>query len=100
VSVDGYLSSGQEVMVVPLGSGGSGGVFDALLFIRLGGKIRFVSYIPSNGHLDIFLVDGILRVTTPNYRNGDPNCCPASHHYEIDTLHGIRLIKIRNWTGP
>lgn len=102
VSIDGYLNNGQEVMVVPLGSGGSGGIFDSLLFIRLNGKVRFIGYVPSaNGHLDIALADGALRVRTPIYRIGDPQCCPLKPHYEIDTLRGIRLVKLNGWDdGP
>src|SRR5260370_9485019 len=39
---DRFLADGQRVMIVPIDSGGSGGVFTALLFTRIGGMTRFV----------------------------------------------------------
>src|SRR6266852_2629019 len=44
---DGFLADGQRVMIVPIDSGGSGGVFTALLFTRIGGMTRFVGNLPS-----------------------------------------------------
>jgi len=40
---DGYLANGQRVMIVPIDSGGTGGVFNALLFTQIGGATRFVA---------------------------------------------------------
>lgn len=94
----GFLANGQEVMVIPLGSGGSGGVFYSLLFTRINGAIRFVGYVPSpQGHLDISIAEGNLRIRTPVYSVGDPNCCPSHHHMQLATLSGISLVTIRRW---
>ncbi|MDP9105104.1 MAG: hypothetical protein M3N49_04135 [Candidatus Eremiobacteraeota bacterium] len=94
----GFLANDQEVMIVPLVSGGSGGVFTTLLFTRSGGRVQFVGIIPSrNGHLDVSLSDGRLLVRTPVYKPSDPNCCPSAIHYERDTLRGTKLVKLGSY---
>lgn len=94
----GVLKNGQEVMIVPIESGGSGAVFDTLLFTRLGGRTRFVGIIPSpNGHLHVALTGGVIVVRVPIYKSGDPNCCPSGFHWEHDTLRGLRLIKLKEY---
>ena len=93
----GFLANDQEVMIVPLVSGGSGGVFTTLLFTRLGGRVQFVGIIPSpSGHLDVSLSEGRLLVRTPVYKAGDANCCPSAIHYERDTLRGTKLVKLES----
>lgn len=91
---DGFLANDREVLVIPLISGGSGGVFDALLYTRSGtGAFRFVGYVPSpQGHLLIYLNGGRIIVRTPIYKSGDAECCPSSEHWKIYTLNGIRLV--------
>ncbi len=94
----GELANGQQVMIVPIESGGSGGVFTTLLFTKLAGKTRFVGTIPSqSGHLDVYLDSGRIIVKTPIYKASDPNCCPSGHHYERATLNGIRLVTSERW---
>lgn len=94
----GTLSNGQAVMIVPVESGGSGAMFDALVFTRLAGRPRFVGIIPSpNGHLDVTLSHGAIVVRTPIYRAGDANCCPSGFHWERDTLRGTKLIKLKEY---
>lgn len=99
---DGTLTDGQHVMVVPLVSGGTGGIFYALLFTRLGGRVRFVGYIPSeNGHLRVTLDHGTLLSRIPVYGPGSGgNCCPSDFRYERATLHGVRLVSLKIWTSP
>jgi hypothetical protein len=86
----GFLANGADVFIVPLISGGSGGVFSTLLFTAVGAKPRFVGVIPSGaGHLDVHIESGRIIVRTPIYGAGDPNCCPAGHHAITYTLvHG------------
>lgn len=92
---NGTLSNGQEVLVVPIVSGGSGGVFDTLLYTEFAGKTRFVGYIPSvSGHLDVHVSEGRLLVVTPVYGQGDAQCCPHAHHTVEYTLRGVRLVMI------
>ena len=94
----GFLANDQEVMIVPLESGGSGGVFTTLLFTRVGGRVQFVGIIPSpSGHLDVSLSEGALLVRTPVYKSHDPNCCPSMIHYERDTLRGTKLVKLGSY---
>jgi len=94
----GYLANDQEVMIVPLPSGGSGGVFTTLLFTTYQGRRQFVGYVPSRGgHLSIMLEEGNLLIRTPIYGPGDPNCCPSTLHYERATLKGIKLVTLEQW---
>ena len=91
---DGFLANGQEVLIVPLLSGGSGGVFTTLLWTRTanGGAWKFVAPLQSGaGHLAVYIVSGKLNVITPIYVGNDPNCCPSNHHHEIDTIQGTKL---------
>lgn len=96
---DGILSNGQEVLIVPLVSGGSGGVFDALLYTRYGSDpFRFVGFVPSeSGHLMIFLNEGRLVVETPIYKRDDAQCCPSGHKWKAYTLNGTRMRLLEEW---
>ena len=97
-ALKGYLKNNQQVMIAPIESGGSGAVFDALLFTRFGGRTRFVGIIPSpNGHLDVAFANGAIVVRTPIYKAGDANCCPSAFHWERDTLRGVKLIKLKEY---
>ncbi|HEV2641303.1 MAG TPA: hypothetical protein VGT98_01280 [Candidatus Elarobacter sp.] len=91
----GFLANDQEVMLVPIQSGGSGAVFQTLLFTRTGGRLQFVGIIPSRiGHLNVALSAGEILVRIPIYKPNDANCCPSGFHYERDTLRGITLVKL------
>jgi len=91
----GFLRTGADLLIVPLESGGSGGIFDALLFTGLKKRPHFIGYVPSvSGHLLIRIAAGTIEVTTPNYGPRDPNCCPSSETDTRYTLDGIRLKKI------
>ncbi len=95
---DGFLADGQRVMIVPIDSGGSGGVFTALLFAQIGGRTRFLGTLPSPaGHLGASLEAGRIVIRTPVYGASDPNCCPSALHYERATLHGTRLVTEDRW---
>lgn len=95
---NGTLSNGQEVLIVPILSGGTGGVFATLLFTRYAGKTRFVGYIPSpSGHLGVHVSEGRLYVVTPVYAVGDAQCCPHAHHTADYTLRGIRLVLVEDY---
>ena len=88
----GYLASGADVLIVPLISGGSGGVFYTLLYTRLRSKPTFIGYVPSKtGHLDVSIHEGKLLVTTPIYRGNDANCCHSAKHDMTYALDGISL---------
>jgi hypothetical protein len=98
---DGFLGNGQEVLIVPLTSGGSGGVFDVLLYTRRGTEpFAFVGYLPSDGHLSVYLNVGFIVEKTPVYKASDPQCCPSGFHYKQETLDGIKLRQIMTWSEP
>lgn len=95
----GFLSTGADLLIIPLQSGGSGGVFSALLFTSLMHEPKFIGVVPSpNGHLTVSISEGNIEVSTPNYGPGDPNCCPSSRTYLTYALDGIRLHKIAERT--
>ena len=95
----GFLSSGADLLIIPLQSGGSGGVFSALLFTSLQHRAKFIGIIPSgSGHLTVGISEGNIEVSTPNYERSDPNCCPSSWTYLTYALDGIRLRKINKRT--
>jgi hypothetical protein len=99
---DGYLTNGQEVLIVPLDSGGSGGVFATLLYTRVLGKTwQYVGYLPSqNGHLNVHIEQGTLVAVTPIYASGDPNCCPSKQHHVRYSLVGTKLKQIASFSFP
>jgi|GEM_PF-5024876 len=97
---DGYLANGQEVLIVPLDSGGSAGVFTTLLWTKRGGLWRFVGHLSSvRGHLDVHIQQGALNAIAPLYGTNDPNCCPSKHNRTIYTLSGTQLKKIHQFTS-
>jgi hypothetical protein len=94
----GLLAGGQPVMIVPIASGGSGGVFTTLLFTTLRGATRFVAPLQSaSGHLDVYLDGGRIVVKRPVYKANDPNCCPSGFRYERATLRGTTLVVLDRW---
>jgi hypothetical protein len=97
----GFLKNGQDLLIVPFASGGSGGVFDALLFTGVKtDKPRFIGYVPSpNGHLEIGISEGRLIVSTPNYGPGDSSCCPSSRDIITYAIDGITMTKLSSRTA-
>ena len=92
----GTLTSGYEVLAVPLDSGGSGGVFTQIVFARRG-HVPFVyaGHIDSAGHLGVQVSGGKLVATLPYYAANDPNCCPSKL---IIATYSIRDDKLRRTT--
>ncbi len=97
----GFLRTDQELVIVPLDSGGSAGIAWALLFTRLNGQRRFIGYIPgTGGQLRTFIEAGVLHTVMPVYRDTDPNCCPSRHRYQTYALHGITLTTVDDYVAP
>jgi hypothetical protein len=93
----GRLRNGQDIVVVPLLSAGSGGVFFALVYTRLMSKAHFVDYISSrSGHLETSIRDGELEAVMPVYESTDAQCCPSRHRTQVYTLRGSHLERIRS----
>jgi hypothetical protein len=91
----GFVSNGQEVLVIPIASGGSMGVNSALVFTPYSGRRRFVGYIPGpQGHLSISITEGSIETSSPIYLQGDANCCPSRSRVTTFRLTGIRLTRV------
>jgi len=91
----GALVNGADVLIVPMDSGGSGGVFTTLLFTSVRTHPLFVGPINSDtGHLDVHLARGQILVVTPIYAKTDPNCCPSGHHFVRYALEDGKLVKV------
>jgi hypothetical protein len=89
----GTLTSGYEVLAVPLDSGGSGGVFTQIVSGRRGHvPFVYVGHIDSAGHLGVQVKGGKLVATLPYYAAKDPNCCPSKF---IVATYAIRDGKLR-----
>ncbi|HEY4441516.1 MAG TPA: hypothetical protein VGN14_13745 [Candidatus Elarobacter sp.] len=97
-ATEGFLADGRRVMVAPINSGGSGGVFSALLFTQTGTTPHFVGTIPSGGgHLLVSVNAGRLLIEWPIYVGDDPNCCPSALHFEHASVRGNRLVTDDHW---
>ncbi len=91
----GYLHDGQDLLIVPLPSGGSGGVFVDLLFTSVMTKPYFIGVVPSEaGHLEVSILSGKIVVETPVYKESDPNCCPSAKHFVRYDMKRHALVKI------
>jgi hypothetical protein len=94
----GYQADGHDVLIVPLDSGGSGGVFYTLLFTTVRDRPTYAGYIASNGHLDVHLSQGIINAITPVYGPNDPQARPRAHKTVRYRLSGTTLVKIDEYT--
>ena len=98
---DGFLANGQELLIVPLITGGSGGGFTTLLWARRAGPWSFVGSLQSgSGHLAVYLQNGQINVVTPIYEGNAPNCCPTKHHHATYALSGTKLMKLLDFDTP
>ena len=95
-TIHGTLKNGQEVAIIPLLSGGSMGVADALVFTKLGGKRKFVGDLPTpGGHLLITVSDGMIQTSVAMHEMGDSTATPSKRYITKYTLDGIRLVRVR-----
>jgi hypothetical protein len=100
---DGILTDGAQALVVPLISGGSGGVFTAIIFGQRGGTARYAGYIASGGHLAVALKSGRIVARLPLYKAGEPNCCPSHmlvQSYRIGSSGKLTLISEQTVKAP
>ena len=95
-TINGTLKNGQAVAIIPLHSGGSMGVADALVFTKLGGKRKFVGDLPTpGGHLLITVSDGMIQTSVAMHEMGDSMATPSKRYITKYTLDGIRLVRVR-----
>jgi hypothetical protein len=90
----GYTIDGRDVLIVPLVSGGSGGVFTTILFTTIDGKPTYAGHIDSDGHLDVHLSLGLINAVTPTYGPNDPQASPSGHQTVRYRLKGATLVKV------
>lgn len=95
----GYLANGADLLIVPLDSGGSGGVFTTALFTKLHATPpQYVGTVGSaDGHLAVYLQGGRIIVQTPVYGPSDANCCPSGQHFVRYTLADGKLKKLDSY---
>jgi len=90
----GYQRDNQDVLIVPLPSGGSGGVFTTLIFTHVRTKPAYAGKIESNGHLDVYLAQGLINARTPVYGPHDPQAFPSGHKTVRYRVRGTTLVKV------
>ncbi len=95
----GYQADKADILIVPLISGGSGGVFTTLIFTTMHGEPTYVGKIDSNGHLDVHLSAGVINAVTPTYGPNDPQARPSGHHIVRYAVHAGKLVKIDEFAG-
>jgi len=90
----GYQRDNADVLIVPLPSGGSGGVFTTLIFTHVRTKPAYAGKIESDGHLDVYLAQGFINARTPVYGPNDPQAAPSGHTTVRYRVRGTTLVKV------
>jgi hypothetical protein len=90
----GYQIDRQDVLIVPLISGGSGGVFTTLIFTTVDRMPVYAGRIDSTGHLSVYLSQGLINAVTPTYGPHDPQARPSGHHTVRYAIHAHHLVKL------
>lgn len=100
----GIMSDGTQVMAVPLESGGSGGVFTQIVFVRSDpySKPYFAGFIDSGGHLAVNVAYHSIVATSPHYGPKDANCCPSSYDIRTYVVAGkqLKLVSAKTAAKP
>ncbi len=91
----GYQVDKTDVLIVPLWSGGSGGVFTTLVFTTYKGVQHYVGRIDSHGHLDVHLSAGMIAAVTPVYGPHDPQSHPSGYRTARYAIHDGRLVHLQ-----
>jgi hypothetical protein len=95
----GYQVDKTDILIVPLISGGSGGVFTTLIFTTVRRTPAYIGKIDSEGHLDVHLSQGVINAVTPTYGPNDPQARPSGHHIVRYAVHAGKLVKIDEFRG-
>ena len=100
--VRGRLSSGTPVTLVPVVSGGSGGIFEALVFTGRPGVERYVATLRGvePGHLRVSIEGGYVVERSP--QDLGANCCWKHDYVRRSTVAGgrIRVLDVRIRPNP
>jgi hypothetical protein len=96
----GTLTSGYDVLAVPLESGGSGGIFTQIIFARRGHVFAYAGHVDSAGHLGVKIEGGKIVATLPSYTGKDPNCCPSKFIVQTYAIRDGKLRRTSQRTIP
>ncbi len=96
----GTLTSGYDVLAVPLDSDGSGGIFTQVIFARRGHAFAYMGHIDSAGHLGVRIEGGKIVATLPYYAAKDANCCPSKFIVQTYTIRDGKLQRTSQRTIP
>ena len=91
----GYQVDRTDVLIVPLISGGSGGIFTTMIFTTYKGIQHYVGRIDSQGYLDVHLSAGLITAVTPVFGPHDAQARPSGHRTEHYAIHDGRLIHLK-----
>lgn len=95
--VRGRLNNGMQVTLVPILSGGSGGIFETLLFTGEPGIERYVATLRGvePGHLRVSIDRGYVVERSP--QDSTANCCWKHDYVRRSTVAGgrVRVIDVR-----
>ncbi|WP_263250031.1 hypothetical protein [Saccharopolyspora rosea] len=82
----------QDDVLVPVDSGGSGGLMAAYAYAVRDGRLRQVFHYEG---LDfgVRVRDGAVQVIQAVYGPDDPHCCPSSHDVQTYSWDGSRLVR-------
>jgi hypothetical protein len=100
--VRGHLREGTQATVVPIVSGGSGGIFEALLFTGGPGAEHYVATLRGvePGHLRVSVEHGYVVERSP--QDSTANCCWKHDYVRRSTVAGgrVRVIDVRIRPNP
>jgi hypothetical protein len=69
-------------------------VFTTLVFTGSGRVPHYVGKLDSEGHLDVYLDEGLINARIPVYGPSDPQCCPSGHKTTRYRIEGTKLVKV------
>lgn len=90
---------GAEEAVVPVDSGGTGGMLGFLLFREADPAPKLV-LVKSGYKLGVSVEENQLAISEPHYVGFEANCCPSATVRTLNTLQGDRLVTLTTETTP
>jgi hypothetical protein len=96
-----FVIPGQQVLLVPFESSGTGGMFATLVWAYERGTWHYAGYIASpNGHLRLRPEGRYLQALTPVYKSSDANCCPSARRLTRYTLRDTKVVAVDSVAIP
>src|SRR5579862_8096988 len=109
--LDGYVDPGsvnevtlankQELLIVPLQSGGAGATFAALVWIGPSSSWHYAGYLSSpDGHLRLFYEGGYILAERPVYAPADAQSRPSAYRITRYTADSKKIIEMDSIVLP